>query len=382
MPAFRSPLDIANRSFQRVGARRSTNLATDLSKQVAEFNAMYPMLRRAEMRRNVWRFSIRRTVLRAVGTALPAWDATITYVLNSLVSYSGLNYISIHATPNLNQNPITATTYWQVFSGNTSQKVTFPAWAIGTTYGSGAIVSGSDGLLYLSMVGTNLANDPTTDDASHWTLYFGPYVASALDPSANYMVGELVFDVFQNVYYSLSNNNPLILVIVGGVPLPPGPSWALLTGTTLAPVVIPWPASTGPATDLQTRNVFVLPYGFLREAPQSPRQGDYSVLGYPSNPTRPDWEMEGQYMTSGDVGPIVFRFAADVTQVGLFDDLFGEGLSCRIALELTEGITQSEQKKKDNASEYDKFMGEARIVGGIEKGAANMPLDDYIACRA
>lgn len=375
MVAFNAPIDIANRIFQRLGANRTTNLATDPSKQVAEFNAGYAAWRRSELRRNVWRFSIRRAALRAVGTALPAWDSTVTYVLNSLVSYSGLNYISIHATPNLNQNPATANTYWSVFTGNTSQKVTFPTWLIGTTYAAGAIVAGSDGSFYLSLVSGNVGNDPTLDTGSaNWTLYFGGYVASAYAPGTSYLVGEIVFDTAQIAYYTTQNQNT-------NAPST-GIGWTTLTGATLAPIVIPWPAGIGPATDLQTRNIFVLPYGFLREAPQSPRQGDYSVLGYPSNPTRPDWEMEGAYMTSGDVGPILFRFAADITQVSLFDDLFGEGLSCRGALELSETITQSEQKKKDNASFYDKFMDEARKVNGIEKGATNMALDDYIATRA
>ena len=381
MAAFTSPESIVNRGLQKLGAFRVTSLATDTTKQATEANFLYPKLRRAELRRNTWRFAIRRCLLRAVGSALPAWDATVTYVLNSLVSYNGLNYISIHATPNLNQNPATATTYWTQFSGNTSQKVTFPAWAIGTTYGAGAIVLGSDNLLYLSMVASNLANDPTTDDATHWTLYFGSDVASALDPTTTYGVGELVFDAYQNVYYSLANGNPLILMIVGGVPLPPGPSWALLTGATIAPIVIPWPAGTGPASEQMSRNVFPLPYGYLFYAPQDPKAGSTSYLGFPSNLINNDWVFEGGYLISMDPGPIMFRFAADVTQVALMDDLFCEGFAARIALEMCESLTQSQPKLASIASEYKQFMSEARQRNGIETGPTEPPMDDFLAVR-
>lgn len=373
MTAFTSAVSIINRGIQRLGGNRIAAL-TDTSKEAVEAVACYDNLRRAELRRNVWRFSIRRVILRAVGTALPTWDAAVTYVLGSLVTYNSVNYISIHATPNLNQNPVTATTYWSVFTGNTSQKVTFPAWAVGTTYPGGMIVTGTDNLLYLSMVAGNLAHDPTTDIGTYWTLYFGPYVASAYDSTTTYRVGEIVFSTAQIAYYSTQNGN-------ANAPST-GTGWATLTSATLAPLVIPWPAGTGPVTDTTSNNVFVLPYGFLREAPRDPRAGDYSPLGYPSNLMRTDWVMEGGYLTSADASPIMFRFAADITQVSLMDDLFCEGLACRIAYELCETLTNSNTKQSATGAAYNEFMGTARIVNGIEVGSTQPPLDDYLACRA
>jgi hypothetical protein len=42
------------------------------------------------------------------------------------------------------------------------------AWSSTKTYGSGEYVKGSDRLFYVSLVGSNLNHDPTTDDGTHW----------------------------------------------------------------------------------------------------------------------------------------------------------------------------------------------------------------------
>jgi hypothetical protein len=374
MSFFTSSVKIANRGLQKVGATRITSLDTtvDTSKEADEVNACYDALREAELRRNVWRFSIRRVITRAVGTALPDWDSTVTYVVGSLVTYSNVNYIAILGT-NLNQNPVTATTYWSEFTGNTSQKVTFPAWAIGTTYAAARIVTGIDGILYLSLVAGNLAHDPTTDTGTYWQQYVGNEVASAYDSGTTYNFGELVFSTAQVAYMSTMGGND-------NAPST-GIGWVTQTSATLAPIFIPWPAGTGPATQDATRSVFVLPYGYLRQAPQDPRAGDSSVLGFPSNAARTDWLLEGNYIISQDPGPLMLRFAADIRQVSLMDALFCEGLACRIGYEVCEPLTQSNTKLQQIGGQYKNFMGDARTVNAIEVGSTQPSLDDYIATR-
>lgn len=44
------------------------------------------------------------------------------------------------------------------------------AWAGGTTYATGATVTGSDANVYTSLVGGNIGHDPTTDTGTFWTL--------------------------------------------------------------------------------------------------------------------------------------------------------------------------------------------------------------------
>ena len=369
---FTQPLDIVNRALQRCGVPRIASMTED-SPSATEANFLYDKLRRAELRRNVWRFAIRRVATRAVGTALSVWDSTVTYAVGALVQFNSVNYISIHAT-NLNQEPDTSPTYWSVYNGNTTTKVTFSAWSNVTTYAQGAVVTGSDNLIYLSLVGSNTNHDPTTDTAGRWTLYFGNVTASAWDSTTTYSVGELVFPASDAslVYASTMNGNDYDPQ--GGI------GWVLLTATG-APLVVTWPAGTGPVVESATKNIFVLPNGYLREAPQDPKAGQNSFLGFPSNLLADDYVFEGPYLISMDSGPLVFRFSADVTDVTLMDDLFCEGLASRLALELCERLTQSATKLAAIASEYKQFMGEARTINGIETSATQPPLDDYIATR-
>ena len=53
-----------------------------------------------------------------------------------------------------------------------------------------------------------------------------------------------------------------------------------------------------------------------------------------------------------------------------------------IALEVCETLTQSAAKKQGIASEYQKFMGDARLVDAIEEGREDPPDDDFITVRA
>ena len=77
----------------------------------------------------------------------------------------------------------------------------------------------------------------------------------------------------------------------------------------------------------------------------------------------------------------VYRFTADVQDVTKMDDMFCEGLACRIGLEVAEPLTQSGAKIGTISQEYKTFMSEARIVNGIETGPTEPPEDDYVTCR-
>jgi hypothetical protein len=62
---FQSPVDIANRGMQHIGAVRIGALGFgELSVQASECGFVYDKVRRAELRRNVWRFATRLCVLR------------------------------------------------------------------------------------------------------------------------------------------------------------------------------------------------------------------------------------------------------------------------------------------------------------------------------
>jgi hypothetical protein len=321
--------DICNRALQHLGVNSVDRISslTDGTKAARECALAYDKVREAELRRKAaWRFSIREAALRPV-------DTTTTKL-----------YVP-------------------------------PVYASGTTYTVGDIVTYTDAAdstsrWWLSTKTSNTGNTPTSGDP--WENYFGPDVATSYDSTIGYFSGELVYDGSNNVWISLVNDNTATLA--------ESASWHELTGTLKALLLI-YPIGTGPSSQSTTRNIFRLPYGFLREAPQDPRAGSFSALGAPSNRTYDDWEYESDYIVSGASDPIVLRFAADWTDVTTMDPLFCEGLAARLAFEICESITQSQGKHQTVIAEYQKAMGEARLVDAIEVGSVEPPLDDYLACR-
>lgn len=422
---FRNPIDIANRALQHCGAKRiSESLGfTEDSVNASECAFAYDKLRRVELRRNVWRHAIRKTVIRPIDDTTrllsPAlWSSLTTYFVGSIVSdAAGFPWIST-APDNLNNAPgnhgywepyfgpmaippfVSGTTYFAgdvvyvpsgagvntvymsrensntdtpstvtTYSATTSYRknavVTYlgtpyqslidlnlaqtptssPApWAGGTTYALSATVCGSDGLIYTSLSGGNIGNDPTSSP-TFWST------AGVLCPWTTTLTRTSTSD-----------------------------KW-LATGAAISELGLVYPVGSGPLSSSDTRNVYRVPANFLRKASQDPKAGSFSVLGAPSGALYDDWDFQGQYFTTSQANPIVFRFVADVVNVPGFDDMFCEGLAARIGMEVCEKVTQSTGKVSTIAGKYQKFMSEARIVNAIEIGTEESPEDDWITAR-
>lgn len=431
--AFNTSVDIANRALQHCGAERLDAALgfTEPSKNARETSFVYDKVRRAELRRNVWRFAIRNAVIRAIdaNTMLLApalWLQTTTYFVGSIVTDQyGMAWIS-RVPDNLANDPLNSTFWEQYFGpmtvslysattsyfagelvytaagdgsyrvylsligGNSDNPATATAWgaattyfkdqvvtylsvayqskidlninqtptasaanwAVGTTYGLNALVNGSDGVTYKSLAGGNVGNDPTLDGGVNWQNQ------GVLTPWATVFVG---------------GTGSLKWMQIGGAEFPMG------VGLTTLNIV--YPLGAGPSTQDNSRNVFRLPAGYLRKAPRDPKAGSISYLGAPSNLQYDDWRFQGNYIVSAQSDPLGLWFVADTVDVTAMDDMFCEGLGARIALEVCEPITQSSEKLRTIAAEYDKFMGEARMVNAVEVGTEEPPLDDYISCR-
>lgn len=324
MANYQTSIDIANRALQHCGASRIVDF-TDDSKNASAVAFCYDKLREAELRRNVWSFSIREVALRAV-------DATTTFLAAV-------------------------------------------AWAIGTTYTAGAVVS-YQGATYESTASGNVGQTPGLD-ASAWELYAGPRTIRAFLTNTGgtlsdvgYFSGELVLSAGV-VYRSLISNN---------TDIPPTANWLSL-GAASAALYLLYPLGAGPASQNSTRNVFLYPGAYLREAPQDPKGGNVSPLGASGLTAADDWNFENRMIVSGSAQVIVLRFAASVTRVPAMDPMFCEGLAARIGLEVCEDLTQSAEKLQTIGSQYKLFMSEARQVNGIEEGPVESPEDDYITCR-
>lgn len=333
--SFFSAVDIANRAIQHVGARRIVAL-TDVSKPAGEINFCYDKLRRAELRRSVWRFATRRCTIR----------------------------------------PVTSTS-----------KMFVPAvYAGGTTYGAGIIVQDGSGAYWISLQAGNVGNTPGSNTPGfppYWAPYFGQLVADAYNSGVIYNAGELVYvagspDVW---YVSLENNN--VGHAVGSFP------WTASLGTTTdiaLPLLQPYgPLNSGAIQGLPvntTQNLFPLPYGYLRLAPQPPRVASTSTLTTTAGIPYTDWQFEGNFIVSATASVIALRYVADVSYVPDMDDLYCEGLAARIGYEICESITQSNAKLQAIGAAYQKFINEARLINWLENGSTEDQEPDHELSRS
>lgn len=430
---FRKPIDICNRALQHVGSRRITDAEfanPTTNKSASEVVFCYDKLRQAELRRNVWVFSTRRTMLRAFdATTLllnpPAYVATAVYQPGHIVT-DAEDMLWTSATPFNVGNTPGDTADWMPYFG----PLTADTYSSTTGYFPGEIVYvqgtvASLASIYIAQIQTQdiapgalEAWDATkTYKRADMVSYLGTTYLSLLDLNLNYApasaltpwaaattyaMGAQVITYDGRIYTSNANGN------LGNVPSLASTAWTVATsapfvqawlaftggvasnlwryygdGTSLElkSPYINWPLGTGPAAQSGTRNVYRLPAGYLRKAPQQPKAGSVSYLGAPSGLGYTDWEYNGNYLISREVYPIPFRFGADITDVTTMDPMFCEGLACRIAAEICETLTQSVTKISTIAAAYKAFMGEARTVNAIESGADEPPLDDYIQCR-
>lgn len=442
MGKFLVPLDIGNRALDHVGSTPITSFTQDC-KAAQRVSNVYDKLRDAELRRNVWRFSIRKVALRAIDTntmfLVPApYLLADSYPQGSIVTLGRVIYISQQYVP-ANTTPGSPNeAFWTVYFGPQTvtpwnppiplgQGSAIPQWSATVTYNDGAYVVGSDNHVYVCAAGTSLNQNPVTDNGVHWIFTGTSGAGLSVD---SYYAGELVYNVVNNVvsvYMCLTTgtlDNPtlapnlwlanvtynigdtvtdshgaiwqsIIDLNTGNAPAA-GSQWeAVPLGQPSTQVGQNWlqisatvryqrfqyPIGAGPRRQTTTRNIYRLPSGFLREAPQDPKQGIASYLGAPSGLPQDDWEFEGDFITSMDSDVIILRFAADIQDVSAMDPMFCEGLGARIGLEVCEALTQSGEKLQMIGSAYKTFMGDARAVDGIEVGLVEPPLDDYIQCR-
>lgn len=380
---FQAAVDIANTALQLLGQPRIAAF-TDDAKGASETAFCYDKLRRAELQRNVWRFSVRTVALRAIDPTVmrlvaPAWDATKTYLMGSIVSYNGQTWQALGPVP-INQEPDTTQAYWDVYFGsmNVTQWLD-PTQSTNTTvvggYYAGELVyvlASNVVSVYLSLVNGNQVDPRTVPAWSATTTYNSG--DTVVESATTYQsIGDLNLDNTppSAQWEAVPATQPDSMV---------GQSWLKLAAT-VASMKFVYPIGAGPGTQSTTRNAFQLPNGYLKEAPQDPKAGLLSFLGAPSNSAANDWMFAGNYITSADAPVIILRFAADVTSVPAMTEMFCQGLACRIATQVCEPLTQSTSKLSMCAQTYKAFMSEARSSNAIEEGADEPPLDDWLACR-
>lgn len=94
-----------------------------------------------------------------------------------------------------------------------------------------------------------------------------------------------------------------------------------------------------------------------------------------------DWSIEGRAILSND-GPVLnLRYVADITDPGQFDAAFCEALAARMALEMVEALTQSNQKKQMLADQYKQTLMTAALANALEKAPADPPDDPWVTAH-
>lgn len=425
---YLNQVDICNRALQHLGASRITAI-TDDTKSADACEFCYDKLRLAELERNTWIFATKRAILRAVDSETmvispPLYSATTYYNPGAIVSDSN-GIVWVNRTPfnyglapgsdpswDVYFGPLSVTEYdstksyntgelvyvdgafagltaiYVAMSNNSDNPATVPAYDATVTYNRGQVVSHSGN--FISLIDLNTANTPASSLALWLVGTTYAQNAQVITPDGriytsvnNGNVGHQPSPLI-GTYWTLASSNPYVqpwLTYTGGAS---ALTWVYVgDGITqeLANPGIYYPAGTGPSTQTSTSNVYIKPNGFLRKALSDPKQGSASFLGAPSNLMYSDWVMEGNYIVSQDIGPIMVRFVASVTKVTDMSSLFCEALAARMAFEMCEELTQSTDKQVAAAQVYKKAIADARATNAIALGAAEFAMDDYLACR-
>jgi hypothetical protein len=320
-----------------------------------------------------------------VVAVVPNWSSGPTYVQGQTVLYTDGNVYSSLTNSNNNNIPPSSPANWALMPTLTLQSQfvpisTFTAlapvlstpideWKVLTSYSIGQFVI-FNAVAYLSIANNNIDKTPSSSPSFWVAASGGTNYQSLVDLNLGNTPASSPSQ-WTSVFSLGGGNSQWIQIGGGGFP----------NGVGLTAVRLTYPVGSGPLSQSWTKNVYRLPAGFIRRAPQDPKAGIWSWLGAPGNLTQVDWTFESQFLTTWDSRAIILHFIADVQNVTDFDPMFCEALSCRIALEVCETLTQSTAKLSFIAQEYKKFMGEAIIVDLIDVGAEEPPLDDLVACR-
>jgi hypothetical protein len=128
--------------------------------------------------------------------------------------------------------------------------------------------------------------------------------------------------------------------------------------------------STAPSFGFATS--YTLPSDCLRVLPPDP------LYNYNSH----DWQIEGRKILTNDSGALNVRYIKRETDPNQYDAIFIEALSCKLAVELCEQLTQSNTKAQIIRDDYIRAMREARRLNAFENVSAETFEDTWITARA
>jgi hypothetical protein len=94
-----------------------------------------------------------------------------------------------------------------------------------------------------------------------------------------------------------------------------------------------------------------------------------------------DWTIEGRLILTDWAAPLQIRYIKQITDPNTMDPLFREALSCTLAYELCEVLTQSNTKKAGLWQDFKDIISRAKAANAIERGAQDIRETDWITAR-
>lgn len=91
--------------------------------------------------------------------------------------------------------------------------------------------------------------------------------------------------------------------------------------------------------------------------------------------------IEGGKILTDLPAPLNIRYSSDVTDPNLFDTTFAEALSCKLAMEACEDLTQSSTKFQQIATEYADAIKTAIRGNAIERPPQQLAESEWIIAR-
>lgn len=93
------------------------------------------------------------------------------------------------------------------------------------------------------------------------------------------------------------------------------------------------------------------------------------------------WAIEAGLVLTDFVSPVNLRYVYDASDPTKWDALFVEAVASRLAYEACEALTQSNEKRRNMAQDYDDCIRSAYKVNAIEKPPQGLPDDSWMISR-
>lgn len=94
-----------------------------------------------------------------------------------------------------------------------------------------------------------------------------------------------------------------------------------------------------------------------------------------------DWILEGGVILTNFASPLKIRYVASMQDPSTWDSNFREAIASRIAMEIAEELTQSNEKKQFAQTDYRRALSQAIRTGAIERPPVMPPDDQWVVSR-